>query len=163
LSPGSIQYQWTEDDFKAVDRTVTPWLIVEMHRPLYESQIKLEDVPVGISRRFELDDLLKDHKVDLVLSGHYHAYLRTCDGLYNSRCNSGGPMHITIGSAGAELLMVDSYDNQWTDKLIRGEFGYGRVSVANASALLFEFVKAGPVNDTTAGDVHDQVWITRER
>ena len=71
-------------------------------------------------------------------------------------------MHITIGSAGAALTEVDMYSNHWTDKLIV-DFGYGRITVANASAMLFEFVKAGPSNDTHAGEVQDQVWIIRER
>ena len=72
-------------------------------------------------------------------------------------------MHITVGSAGAILSLAEPYSNSWTDKLILGEYGYGRITVANASALLFEFVKAGDSNDTTAGEVHDQAWILRER
>ena len=72
-------------------------------------------------------------------------------------------MHITVGSAGAELTLFDLYDNNWTDRFIPREFGYGRVTVANASAMLFEFVKAGDENDKTAGEVHDSVWIQRDR
>jgi acid phosphatase type 7 len=111
----------------------------------------------------QLDDLLVDNHVDLFLAGHYHAYLRTCDGLYNSKCHNGGPMHITIGSAGALLDDTFLYPNGWTDKFIKQEFGYGRITVVNASAMLFEFVKAGDTNDTDAGEVHDDVWILRDR
>jgi Iron/zinc purple acid phosphatase-like protein C len=83
--------------------------------------------------------------------------------LYKSRCNNGGPMHITVGSAGAHLDDSYIYANGWTKKVILGEYGYGRITVHNASALRFEFVKAGDVNDTTSGEVHDDVWIVRHR
>ena len=72
-------------------------------------------------------------------------------------------MHITVGSAGAVLTLVDTYPNMWTDKIIRGMFGYGRITVSNASSMLFEFVKAGDENDPSAGKVEDSVWIRRER
>ncbi|CAB9508594.1 Probable inactive purple acid phosphatase [Seminavis robusta] len=163
LAPGSVQYQWLEADLRSVNRTLTPWLIVESHRPLYESQINWENNDVGIVLRLELDDLLVDYKVDVVLTGHYHAYLRTCDGLHNAKCHNGGPIHLTIGSAGAAFLDTDLYSNSWTDKFIKNEFGYGRITVANATALHFEFVKAGDSDDKTAGEVHDEVWIVRER
>lgn len=163
LGPGSVQHEWILADLQSVDRQKTPWLVVEGHRPMYESQMNWADNAVGIARRYQLDDVLRAYKVDLVLSGHYHSYLRTCDGLYNSQCNSpGSPMHITIGSAGAALTEVDTFSNNWTDKLIV-KFGYGRITVANASAMLFEFVHAGAANDTEAGEVQDHVWIQRER
>lgn len=163
MAPGSLQYQWLQKDLQSVNRTLTPWLVLELHRPLYESQKSWADNAVGIVRRMQLDDLLGDYQVDLVLGGHYHSYLRTCDGLRRAKCNNGGPLHITVGSAGAELTIVDQYPNGWTDKLIRGEFGYGRITVSNASAMLFEFVKAGDENDSTAGEVHDSMWIKRDR
>ena len=35
MAEGSNQYTWLEGDLSAVDRRVTPWLVVEMHRPMY--------------------------------------------------------------------------------------------------------------------------------
>jgi len=55
------------------------------------------------------------------------------------------------------------YDNGWTAKYIKQEYGYGRISIANASALHFEFVKASAENDTSTGEVHDDVWLIRDR
>jgi len=98
-------------------------------------------------------------------------------------------MHITIGSAGAALTESEMYPNHWTDKLVvdfgtygwvvllitrlickhvsRRSFffisGYGRITVANSSAMLFEFIKAGDSNETDAGKVKDHVWIRRNR
>jgi hypothetical protein len=163
LGQGSPQHKWLARDLAMVNRTVTPWLIVETHRPLYEGEASWDQNAVGIGMRYEMEDLLHSYKVDLVLAGHYHAYHRTCDGLYRSRCNNGGPMHITVGSAGAHLDDTFVYANGWTKKVIMGEYGYGRITIRDATALHFEFVKAGDANDTTAGQVHDDVWIIRRR
>ena len=163
LAPGSVQHVWLQDDLASVNRTKTPWLIVELHRPLYEAEAEWDNNAVGIARRMEIEDLLYDNKVDVVLAGHYHAYHRSCDGLYRSRCHRGGPMHITVGSAGAHLDETGLYWNGWTEKFIQQQYGYGRITVQNATALHFEFVKAGSENDTTAGEVHDDVWIFRDR
>lgn len=72
-------------------------------------------------------------------------------------------MHITIGSAGAYLDKGVFYPQDWTLHSIQGEYGYGRITVANASAMHFEFVKAGAENDTDVGSVRDDVWILRQR
>jgi len=34
VEKGSDQLQWLEKDLAGVDRSVTPWLIVTLHRPL---------------------------------------------------------------------------------------------------------------------------------
>ena len=49
--------------------------------------------------RESLESLLEDFEVDLVLSGHVHAYARTCN-VYRERCISnadGGTTHVTLG------------------------------------------------------------------
>jgi acid phosphatase type 7 len=43
FTAGSDQYAWLEQDLSAVDRAVTPWLVVAAHRPMYTS----EDYPVS--------------------------------------------------------------------------------------------------------------------
>lgn len=73
-------------------------------------------------------------------------------------------MHITVGSAGALLDTTGTfYPQEWTARSIQGVYGYGRVTVVNASAMHWEFVKAGAENDTDAGSVLDDVWIIRDR
>lgn len=135
LTKGSDQHEWFVEDLKSVNRTLTPWLILELHRPLYQSEFWWVQNAVGVGMRYEIEDLLKEFQVDLVLAGHYHSYLRTCDGLYHSKCHNGGPMHICVGSAGAMLDSAMLYPNHWTETFIQQEYGYGRITVANASAL----------------------------
>ena len=79
LSEGSIQHVWLEHVLFNTNRTITPWVIVELHRPLYEMEEALFPNPqnIGIAMRYEFEDLLHDYKVDIVFSGHFHTYHRT--------------------------------------------------------------------------------------
>jgi len=59
---------------------------------------------------------------------------------------------------------VDIFVNNWSKKVILQELGYGRMTVKNATALHFEFVKAGSnATDPSSGDVLDDIWILRDR
>jgi Iron/zinc purple acid phosphatase-like protein C len=91
--------------------------------------------------------------------------LSSCDGLYRTKCDRGGPIHLTIGTAGAHLndANIGIFNNSWTSKVILQTYGYGRITVKNESALHFEFVKAGSKGYPIAGNVLDGVWITRAR
>lgn len=74
LTKGSPQYIWLEADLRSVNRTRTPWLVVESHRPLYESEAYFDQAAVCVGMRYQIEDLLKENNVDLVLAGHYHMY-----------------------------------------------------------------------------------------
>lgn len=77
LSIGSPQHVWLEQDFRSVNRSLTPWLIVESHRPLYEGEKDWNANSVGVAMRLEMEDLMHDYHVDVVIAGHFHAYHRT--------------------------------------------------------------------------------------
>ena len=126
------------------------------------NEVEFDQNAVGIGLRMAFEDLLKEFKVDLVLAGHYHAYFRSCAGLFRSQCDNGGPTHITIGTAGAHFDNTRLYETHWSAKNIMGKYGYGRITAANnASALHFEFVQAGANDDDNAGTILDDVWLTK--
>lgn len=160
LSEHSRQHSWLKADLNSIDRSLTPWVVVELHRPLYVNEMFWNQNAVGIGMRREFEHVLRG-SVDLVLSGHYHAYFRSCFGLFQSQCNNGGPTHIMVGSAGAPLDDVGVYSNHWSVKNIQGVYGYGRITIANKTALQFEFVQAGPQDDQKSGEVLDEVWISK--
>ena len=159
LKPGSVQYEWLENDLKSVDRKVTPWLVIESHRPMYMSEAYWHENIVAIAMRHEFETLLHRYKVDLFLSGHYHSYMKSCDGLFQSTCGNGGPTHVVVGTAGAKLSKGFMYPNNWTRRFLI-EWGYGRVTVYNSTTLHWEFVSD---NGDTAGEVMDDAWIVRDR
>ena len=163
LSSGSPQHVWLQADLASVNRNITPWLIIELHRPLYNAELDSENAKVGIGMRMGIETLLRDYEVDVVFAGHYHSYQRSCDGLFESKCHNGGPIHLTIGTAGTKLEKNRILSQHWAERFILGEYGYGRVTVVNSSALYFEFVRAGSNSDNRTGQVLDDVWITRNR
>ena len=72
-------------------------------------------------------------------------------------------MHLTIGTAGARLDNVQLIDNTWTAQLILQTYGYGRVTIWNATSMQFQFVQHGDSSNPKAGSVLDDVWILRDR
>ena len=38
LHPGSVQYKWLATQLSMVDREVTPWVVLELHRPMYNNE-----------------------------------------------------------------------------------------------------------------------------
>ena len=65
---GSPQRAFLERDLRSVDRSATPWLVVGMHRPMYNSRDD-GDWSINMGMRAALEELFVEAKVDLVLSG----------------------------------------------------------------------------------------------
>eukprot|EP00730_Choanoeca_flexa_P015567 TRINITY_DN7178_c0_g1_i1.p1 TRINITY_DN7178_c0_g1~~TRINITY_DN7178_c0_g1_i1.p1 ORF type:complete len:681 (+),score=128.81 TRINITY_DN7178_c0_g1_i1:193-2235(+) len=139
-SKGSPQYGWLEADLAAVDRSNTPWVVLMAHRPMYDSEQYPADYDVAVGMQHEFEDLIYK-KVDLALYGHYHSHERTCP-VYRNKCQPPGeaPIHIVIGSAGATLDVDKLYGKNWS-MFFDNDYGYGRVTVANETAMHWEYVR----------------------
>lgn len=71
------QLRWLKADLsRASKNTDTDWIIVALHRSLYSSGDHSTDGDV-INFRTSIGKLLDKYKVDVVLSGHDHVYMRT--------------------------------------------------------------------------------------
>ncbi|KAF3789036.1 Bifunctional purple acid phosphatase 26 [Nymphaea thermarum] len=70
------QWQWLKGELQNVDREMTPWLIVLMHAPLYNSNDA--HYMEGESMRVVFEKWFVKYKVDLIFAGHVHAYERSC-------------------------------------------------------------------------------------
>jgi Calcineurin-like phosphoesterase len=73
----SAQYKWLVDDLKAVDRSVTPWVIAQMHCPWYNSNTAHHDEYQTVEMKKYMEQVFYDNHVTLVFAGHVHAYERT--------------------------------------------------------------------------------------
>ena len=80
----------------AVDRTATPWVIVIFHTPLYNNYVS--HFKEGDTFRTVYEPIFLQFQVDLVYSGHIHAYERTHP-VYNYERNDCAPMYVTIGES----------------------------------------------------------------
>jgi len=104
---GTPLYTWLEQDLKSVNRSITPFLILAGHRPMYTSENCSDDTTAGdffvsLYMQQGFEDLLYKYKVDLAIWGHQHSYERTCP-VYKQKCVPDGITHIVVGTAGAEL------------------------------------------------------------
>ena len=113
------------------------------------------DYVVSLGMQHYLEELFHDYKVDLAFWGHYHSYERTC-AVYKKVCQEkgSGTTHIVAGSAGYTLDTEGYYDVGWS-RYHENDYGYGRVLVANKSALCYEWVR------NKDNVVRDKVWLTK--
>jgi hypothetical protein len=112
VAPGSDQYAFLEASLKAVNRSVTPWVIATMHRPMYY----VDDSSAGgvIDPAFQVfESLLYQYKVDVMLVGHVHNAYASCP-VYNGSCVTApapgeydAPVHISIGNAGQGISPIN--------------------------------------------------------
>lgn len=94
----SLQYQWLVQYLEtSINRARTPWVIVQVHTPLYNSNNGhwME----GELMRLSIEPLLYSYGVDVVLSGHVHSYERTAP-VYNNIPTTCGTVHLVIGDGG---------------------------------------------------------------
>jgi Icc-related predicted phosphoesterase len=70
----SQQHKWLEADLGSIDRKKTPWVIVLLHAPWYNTNNAHQGE--GESMRKAMEELLYKARVDVVFAGHVHAYER---------------------------------------------------------------------------------------
>lgn len=143
------QTKWLEEELPRVNRSETPWLIVVMHSPLYSSYVHhyMEGEPM----RTIYEPLLVQHKVDVVFSGHVHAYERSerisniayniVNGLCTPVIDQSAPVYITIGDGGnLEGLLTEMTEPQPSYSAYReASFGHGTFDIKNRSHALFSW------------------------
>jgi hypothetical protein len=110
----------------------------------------------------DMEPLFVQHQVNLVLSGHNHAYVRSfpMEGDQKVVDPQQGPIYLTIGTGG------DSHSkgplrphDPWVAHRDNTEFGFGELLVVNVSHAYFERVlNNGNHANPTA---RDAVWIIR--
>ncbi|KAJ1394498.1 Purple acid phosphatase-like, N-terminal [Sesbania bispinosa] len=101
FTPVSSQYKWLQRDLQKIDRGKTPWVVVLIHAPWYNSN--------------------KAHQ------GHVHAYERFVSiiislvtRVYKGKSDNCGPVHITIGDGGNHEGLATKYIPQARDINIQG-------------------------------------------
>ena len=148
VGPGSDQYQFLVDTFSAVNRTVTPWLIVLGHRPMYS----VSDSAAGgeYDQHFgAFEPLLLQHQVDLSLYGHVHNAFVSCP-MYNKTCRAAAPgeydapIHACIGNAGQGLSGINTkHRPDWVTWQMN-EWGYSSLHLWNATDLTLSVYATAP-------------------
>ncbi|KAL5697873.1 Bifunctional purple acid phosphatase 26 [Ranunculus cassubicifolius] len=141
------QWIWLQDELKRVDREKTPWLIVLMHVPIYNSNVKhfLE----GESMQAVFESWFVHYKVDIIFAGHVHAYERSyrfSQVHYNVSRSSpypdkSAPVYITVGDGGnQEGLAVEFRDPQPDYSAFReASYGHSTLEIKNRTHALYHW------------------------
>jgi hypothetical protein len=137
----SPQYLWLAQDLQQIDRAKTPWVIVNMYAPWYNSNVAHQNEFQSIEIRKAWQPLLCQHRVNLMFFGHVHSYERihpTCD---NSTVNAmQGISYINIGDGGNR----EGIYNDWLpgengragpvwSAFREGSYGHGVLHLMNAT------------------------------
>ncbi|XP_062224752.1 purple acid phosphatase 22-like [Phragmites australis] len=156
FNASSDQYMWLARDLAGVDRRATPWLVVLLHAPWYNTNAAHQGE--GEAMRKAMERLLYEARVDVVFAGHVHAYERFTR-VYNNEANPCGPVYITIGDGGnREGLAFDFEKNHRLAPLSvtrEASFGHGRLSVVNATMAHWAWHR----NDDADSVVRDELWL----
>ncbi|KAG6595882.1 putative calcineurin-like phosphoesterase [Phytophthora cinnamomi] len=130
---GSEQYEWLQHDLEQVDRSVTPWVVLTAHRMMYTTQMNIEpDMKVSYKFQEEVENLIYNHRVNLMMVGHEHAYERSCP-LYRKKCvaDGKGTVHVVVGSAGYPLGTED-FSSKYGNWSLRHVNDYGYLRIASS-------------------------------
>ncbi|XP_077241249.1 purple acid phosphatase 22-like isoform X2 [Tasmannia lanceolata] len=150
----SAQYKWLEADLAKVDRVKTPWLIVLLHAPWYNTNTAHQGE--GESMREAMEELLYKARVDLVFAGHVHAYERFTR-VFNNSANPCGALHVTIGDGGNRegLALLFKTPTSPLSLFREASFGHGRLRVVNGTHAHWSWHR----NDDSDSKIRDEVWI----
>ncbi|GKV46972.1 hypothetical protein SLEP1_g53926 [Rubroshorea leprosula] len=159
------QYKWLKDEFTKVNRTETPWLIVLMHCPFYNSYA--HHYMEGETMRVMYEPWFVEYKVDVVFAGHVHAYERSerisniAYNITNALCtpisNPSAPVYITIGDGGnLEGLVTEMTEPQPSYSAFReASFGHGILEIKNRTHAYFGWHR----NQDGYAVEADSVWL----
>ncbi|KAJ7259199.1 hypothetical protein O6H91_02G155100 [Diphasiastrum complanatum] len=160
------QWNWLQKELPKVKRHETPWLIVLMHTPLYNSNSY--HYMEGESMRVQFEPWFVKFKVDIVFAGHVHAYERThrvSNVLYdieNNNCvpvyDKSAPMYVTIGDGGnIEGIAGNFRDPQPAYSAYReASFGHALLDIKNRTHAYYSWHR----NQDGKAVVADSFWLS---
>ncbi|XP_056160933.1 purple acid phosphatase 2-like isoform X2 [Syzygium oleosum] len=143
------QYNWLEQELLKVNRNETPWLIVMMHSPWYNSYNY--HYMEGETMRVMFEPWFVNYKVDVVFAGHVHAYERservsnTAYNIVNGLCvpvhSQLAPVYITIGDGGnLEGLATNMTEPQPKYSAYReASFGHATFDIKNRTHAYYSW------------------------
>ena len=153
VAPGSPQRAFLAGALAAVNRTLTPWLVVTFHREVYS--LTGAEQPLQDGYLAWMEDLFYEYKVDLVANGHIHQSQRTLP-VYKYKVTEDAPVYIISGSAGA---MLEPYAADNNTGLVAwngvGSCGFYVADALNCTHMRLTWTR----NNDSA--VLDDAWVVR--
>lgn len=163
---GSPQYTWLARELQQVNRQQTPWLIVVFHSPLYTTFLGHIDEPQALQMKKAMEPLFIRYGVNIIVSGHDHAYMRTRSLKFGQVDPMGkSPIYLTLGAGGnreghAPGFRDEASAEDWVAVRTLDDFGYGHLLMENATHAHFTWVRDGISMDDA---FQDQIWLENKR
>ncbi|KAJ0030153.1 hypothetical protein Pint_12437 [Pistacia integerrima] len=145
----TLQWHWLREELKRVEREKTPWLIVIMHVPIYNSNVK--HYTEGESMRTVFENWFVKAKVDFIFAGHVHAYERSYR-ISNIHYNisrgdrypvpdKSAPVYVTVGDGGnQEGLAAEFIDPQPEYSAFReASYGHSTLEIKNRTHAFYHW------------------------
>jgi acid phosphatase type 7 len=138
----SVQYQWLESDLKGINREQTPWIIVVMHNPWYNSNHAHYAEAHTVMMRDAMEPLFYKYHVNFAICGHVHAYERTYP-VYQNITVPDGVTYVTIGDGGnAEGHAADYYTQPtWSAYRNGTQYGHGEITLWNKNKMSWRWLR----------------------
>ncbi|OEL17175.1 Purple acid phosphatase 2 [Dichanthelium oligosanthes] len=160
------QWTWLKEELARVNRSETPWLVVCVHSPWYNSNDY--HYMEGETMRVQFERWLVDAKADLVLAGHVHSYERThrvsnvAYDIANAKAtpvfNSSAPAYVNIGDGGNIEGLADKF--RWPQPdysaFREASFGHATLEIMNRTHAYYQWHR----NDDGIKVVADKAWFT---
>merc|ERR1719199_1099288 len=131
----SAQYSFAETDLSGVDRNVTPWLIVIMHCPWYNSNKAHVNEEQTVDMKNNLEGMFYKYGVNIAFQGHVHAYERSYP-VFNGIKDDNGPVYVTIGDGGNKEGHAWKYSEpapEWSAFRNGMHYGHGTFTLHNTT------------------------------
>ena len=159
MEPDSKQYTWLRDGLEAVNRDDSPWLIVVLHTPLYSTFSLHRKDPQIFAAIKHLEPLFVEHNVNLIFTGHIHAYLRTKPVRFG-KLDPKGPRHITVGAGGRQCQAP--FRNATAEDFVEvrdaTKYGYGLLHIYNKTTAVWDWIHTGHGERN-----YNEVWQSEEQ
>lgn len=159
------QWIWLRRELKRVDREKTPWLLVLMHSPIYNSNSY--HYMEGESMRVVFEPWFVKYKVDIVFAGHVHAYERSyrysniAYNITNGDCSPtkdiSAPIYITIGDGGnlEGLAGVFTEPQPAYSAFREASYGHAMLEIMNRTHAYYYWNR----NDDGVFVASDSIWL----
>ncbi|KAK8913592.1 Phosphoenolpyruvate phosphatase [Platanthera zijinensis] len=169
------QWLWLRNELKQVDREKTPWLIVIMHSPLYNSNSA--HYMEGESMRAAFESWFVQFKIDLIFAGHVHAYersYRVSNINYNitvGNCypvpDKSAPVYITVGDGGNQEGLASRFLEPQPEYSAYREASYGHavLELKNRTHAFYHWIRNDDGKSVPTDQVvfHNQYWASSPR
>ncbi|KAK4791485.1 hypothetical protein SAY86_031898 [Trapa natans] len=166
------QWRWLRDELEKVDREITPWLIVLMHVPIYNSNEA--HFMEGESMRSVFEEWFVHSKVDIIFAGHVHAYERSYRvSNINYNVSSGdrypvpdksAPVYITVGDGGNQEGLAGRFRDPQPDYSAFREASYGHstLEIKNRTHAFYHWNRNDNGKKVAADSfiIHNQYWAS---